>query len=117
MPNKLKNIVLIALVVFINACSHKTTHTKTAPLETTTKASSAEDKAGFIKATVIKLDLDGCSWMLQLEDGKKLEPINLKEEFQKVNLKVWIQYEPFTQGASICMAGEMVKVIAIEYVH
>ena len=107
MQNKLKNIVLIALVVFINACSQKTTTpatTKTVPPE----------KANFTKATVINYKLDGCSWMLQLEGGKKLEPINLNVEFQKENLKVWIQYEPFTQGASICMAGEIVKITAIE---
>lgn len=105
MRNKLKNIVLIALVVFINACSHKTT---------IPKAAVSEEKTNFTKATVINYKLDGCSWMLQLEEGKKLEPINLNVEFQKEDLKVWIQYEPFTQGASICMAGEIVKVTAIE---
>ncbi|MGQ0829062.1 MAG: hypothetical protein ACT4ON_11795 [Bacteroidota bacterium] len=106
MKNKLKNIVLITLVIITTACSQKTGTTQSTVKE--------QDKAGFTKATVINYKLDGCSWMLQLEDKNRLEPINLKEEFQKENLKVWVQYEIFKEGASICMAGEMVKIIAIE---
>lgn len=105
MKNKLKNIVSIAVVVFIIACSHKTANTKTVP---------PEEKANFTKATVINLKLDGCSWMLQLDGEKKLQPENLTDEFKKENLKVWIQYQPVKQGNSICMAGEMVTITAIE---
>ncbi|MBA3706981.1 MAG: hypothetical protein H0W84_14090 [Bacteroidetes bacterium] len=113
MENKLKNIVLITLVILTNACSHKVPGLKSFP-PTEKSTTMEETKAGFVKATVINYKLDGCSWMLQLEDGKKLEPINLTEEFQKENFKVWIQYKPFTQGASICMAGEMITITAIE---
>jgi hypothetical protein len=68
---------------------------------------------GFTKATVINYSVDGCSWMIQLEDGKLLEPVNLKDEFKKENLKVWIQYKHY-ENFSFCMAGEMVTISAIE---
>ena len=105
MKNTFRHIILIALVILINACSHKTTGLQSVP---------PEEKANFTKATIINYKLDGCSWMLQLEDEKKLQPVNLKDEFKKEDLKVWIQYQTVKQGMSICMAGEMVTITAIE---
>lgn len=105
MVNKLKQIVLILLVVLSASCSKKVAGLKSFPEET---------KEGYIKATVVNLTLDGCSWLLQLEDGKKLEPINLKEEFKKDKLNVWIQYQIKKGGMSVCMAGEIVNIIKIE---
>jgi hypothetical protein len=67
----------------------------------------------YTEATVINYSVDGCSWMLKLKDGKKLEPVNLKDEFKKDNLNVWIQYNPY-KGNSSCMAGEMITLTAIE---
>ena len=68
---------------------------------------------GFAKAIIINYKLDGCTFMIQLEDEKKLEPVNLEKEFKKDNFKVWIKYRHYA-GNSICMAGEMVTVTAIE---
>ena len=68
---------------------------------------------GFAKATIINYAIDGCTFMVQLENGKKLEPINLQDEFKKDNFNVWIKYQHF-KGNSICMAGEMITVTAIE---
>lgn len=67
----------------------------------------------YTEMTVVKLDLDGCSWMLQPKDGKKLEPVNLKDEYKKDNLNVLVTYEPY-KGTSICMAGEMVTITDIK---
>ena len=67
----------------------------------------------YTKATIINYTIDGCSWMIRLEDGKLLEPINLKDEFKKENLKVWIQYKHY-ENFSFCMSGEMVTITAIE---
>ena len=61
----------------------------------------------YTKATIIKNTVDGCSWMLQLEDGKKLEPKELKKEFKLENLKVWLLYDVY-KDYSFCMAGEMI---------
>ncbi len=105
MKNKLKNIILITFIVLTNACSHKTM---------SVQSLASEEKANFIKATIINYTLDGCGWMLQLEDEKKLQPVNLNNEFKKENLKVWVQYQPVKQGMSICMAGEIITITTIE---
>ncbi|MCE9538942.1 MAG: hypothetical protein K8R85_06965 [Bacteroidetes bacterium] len=113
MKNKLNNIALLFFsLVFISMLQScflfpgvKSTHT--APDQDT------HEQNGFVKATIINYTFDGCSFMLQLGDGKKLEPVNLPVEFRKDNIKVWIKYQHY-KGTSICMAGEMVTVIAIE---
>ncbi len=105
MANKLKQIVLILLVVLTASCSKKVAGLKSFPEET---------KEGYIKATVVNLTLDGCSWLLQLEDGKKLEPTNLNEEFKKDKLNVWIQYQIKKGGMSVCMVGEIITISEIE---
>lgn len=106
LPNKLKQIALILIIILSNACSHKVAGTKAFPPE--------ETKDGYAKATVINYTVDGCSWLLQLEDGKKLEPTNLSDEFKKDKLKVWIQYQIKKGGMSICMAGEVITITKIE---
>ena len=109
MKNKLKNIVLITVILtgsMLSSCWILKEAPKTAP--------DTHAQQGFTKASVINLKLDGCSWMLQLEGDKNLQPMNLQDEFKKENLKVWIQYQTFKQGNSICMAGEMVTITAIE---
>jgi hypothetical protein len=113
MKNKLKNIALLFVcLVFISMVQScflfaglKSAHT--VPDQDT------HEQNGFVKATIINYTLDGCGFMLRLEDGKKLEPVNLAEEFKKDNIKVWIKYQHY-KGNSICMAGEMVTVTAIE---
>lgn len=68
----------------------------------------------YTAATVVSYAVDGCTWMLELEDGKKLQPAELKPEYQKDQLKVWIAYEIKKGGIGICMAGEMVNITHIE---
>ena len=60
--------------------------------------------------------LDGCSWVLVLDNGKKLEPTNL-QKFDNIkltdNTRVFIEYKPIYNAASICMIGTMVEIICI----
>ena len=70
-----------------------------------------------VKATLKNLTgLDGCSWVLVLENGKKLEPTNLKK-FDNIKLEdgkeVFVQYETKPLAASICMVGTIVEIICI----
>jgi hypothetical protein len=57
-------------------------------------------------------DSDTCGILFQLEDGTKLEPINLSEfsgmEFNHGDL-VWISYKP-ASGASLCGMGDIVEI-------
>lgn len=56
--------------------------------------------------------LDACGWMIILEDGQRLEPINL-DDFDvplKENQKVLIQYQIPKDIGSFCMAGTVVQI-------
>ena len=59
--------------------------------------------------------LDGCSWMIELNNGTKLEPTNLNDF--NINLqehqKIWVVYHTAAQMASICMHGEIVTIDCI----
>jgi hypothetical protein len=72
------------------------------------------EKEGYVKATVINYTVDGCTFLLQLTDEKKLEPTNLSEEFKKDNLPVWIKYSPKKGAVSVCMAGQIVELSDIQ---
>lgn len=68
------------------------------------------------KATIVdRTGLDGCSFMIELNDGTMLEPTNLSEFGIKKEdgLKVWIDYSETKNGFSICMAGTMVDIDCI----
>jgi hypothetical protein len=59
--------------------------------------------------------LDGCSWMIELNDGTKLEPNNLNDfsiDLEE-NKKIWIVFHPAAQMVSICMVGEIVTIDCI----
>jgi hypothetical protein len=59
--------------------------------------------------------LDGCSWMIELNNGTKLEPTNLNDFNINLeqNQKIWIVYHTAAQMASICMHGEIVTIDCI----
>jgi hypothetical protein len=84
-----------------------------------TSASVDYAAQGYVKAIVVDYELDGCRWMLRLDnddptdDDKKMEPDFLFSEFQKDSLPVWLKYTK-EERISICMAGETVKVIDIK---
>ena len=95
-----KNLVLsfIVLTLFINSCN---------------KQSECEDS--HIAKIVNMTGLDGCSWMIELRNGTKLEPTNLNDfsiNLQE-NQKIWVVYHTAAQMASICMAGEIVTIDCI----
>jgi len=60
--------------------------------------------------------LDGCGWAIQLEDGTKLEPFNLKQ-FTDIELKdhkkIWVSYEDTEGYVSICMIGPIIKIVCL----
>ncbi len=60
--------------------------------------------------------LDGCTWVLTLEDGTRLEPINLKTYIPTPveGEKVWVSLAPAKNMASICMVGPMVEITCLE---
>jgi hypothetical protein len=61
--------------------------------------------------------LDACGWMLELENGEKLQPVS-QDDLKGVKLKdgnkVRIGFTYETDRVSACMAGKLVKVTCIE---
>ncbi|MDF2436234.1 MAG: hypothetical protein K0Q95_610 [Bacteroidota bacterium] len=84
--------------------------------KTETRADDSSDsaKSGYTPATVVYLTLDGCAWMLKLENGKYLQPYQLEPEFQKENLKVLIKYTINKNSMGICMSGAIVNLTEIK---
>ena len=58
--------------------------------------------------------LDGCGIVIQLSDGSYIEPQNLSDFSitPEDGKKIWVQYHS-TQGGSICMVGDIVKIDCI----
>lgn len=94
----MKQIALLLFIAFIASSCIK-------------QACSSGVKATMKDAT----GLDGCGYMLELEDGTKLEPINLETfDFQpKDGQKLRITYDIVTGGGSICMVGDQVEITCI----
>ena len=75
-----------------------------------------EPEAGCTNATIIDATgLDGCSWMIELFDGTRLEPTNLNDfDLTLVDeLPVCIEYVEVTDVGSICMAGTIVEITSL----
>ncbi|HYG51717.1 MAG TPA: hypothetical protein VD905_12480 [Flavobacteriales bacterium] len=59
--------------------------------------------------------VDGCSWLIQLPNGNLLEPVNLSDfnvtpyEGKKISIRYKV-----SDGASICMMGELVKLTSLK---
>ena len=104
--NKHTNIyAILAFFILTVSCT---------PFKKATVTDSDLEKQGFVKALVITMELDGCTYMLQQEaDKKNLEPDGLSPEFQHDSMKVWIKYTA-EDRMSVCMAGETIKLIEIK---
>lgn len=90
----MKNILFISCLVFAFSCS---------------KESGCNNTEHVILRNLT--GLDGCGWVLQLDDGSKLEPQNLNDfEIEYVEGKsLHVSYTEI-DGASICMVGQIVKI-------
>lgn len=106
-PMKKSTIAVIALLIGLSfsACIFKKA----------TKSTPDYAAEGYVKAMVVTMELDGCTYMLELESDKsKLEPDGLQPEFQKDSLPVWIKYKAAPDRMSICMAGATIDLIDIK---
>ena len=73
------------------------------------------EKEGYVKATIIKYEVENCGYIIELSDKKKLQPDQLADEFKKNKLKVWIKYSvPKKQIPTTCMAGQLIKIESIK---
>ena len=99
----MKTISAFALLLFLNVSC----------IERKKAAGNAEAEMvaqGYVKAEIKKYEVDGCGFMLFLENGKKLNPDNLADEYKIEGLKVWVQFSVKKNTMSICMAGDNVTI-------
>ncbi len=69
---------------------------------------------GFVKVEVLDMrNLDGCEFVLKLEDGSSLEPVGMKEEYKTNGLFLFIKYKPIKDRMSICMVGPQVELTEV----
>ncbi len=64
-------------------------------------------KAEFVNLT----GLDGCGFVIKLNNGDQLEPVNLSEFNIKPHdgMKIWVEYHEVAAG-SICMVAPTVEI-------
>ena len=102
---KLTLLFTVLTSVFIVACVTKKV----------TASDTDMEAQGFVKAMVIRMDLDGCGYMLELAGDKtKLEPDGLQPEYQTDSLNVWIKYKAAPDRMSVCMAGQTIDLLEIK---
>lgn len=74
---------------------------------------ASEIPAGYTRGTVCDMNgLDGCGFMICLDDSSRLEAVNLPDSLKKAGLRVAFTFKPF-DGMSVCMSGKMVTLTDI----
>jgi len=63
-------------------------------------------EGGEILTLVDLTGLDGCGWVFEQSDGKRLEPMNLTDKLPTPTAK-----------ASICMVGSMIEIVCISPIN
>ncbi len=68
----------------------------------------------YSPATIVNYTgLDGCGWLIMLDDESILEPNGLDTMFQTLGAKIWLKYED-REGGSKCMVGKLITVLDIK---
>ena len=69
---------------------------------------------GYTKGVIKdKRGLDGCKFLIKLQDSSFLQPNVLDEKFMEDNKKVWFKYSIKKGAMSTCMSGKVVEIIDI----
>lgn len=102
---------VLSAAVSLYGCPDESKEHKTKPTQNNVQV---KEKA-WIRATVVDMSgLDGCRLLLELSDGRRLQPINLAKDYQKPGLKLRFTYKKAEGYMGICMAGDMVELLAVE---
>lgn len=77
------------------------------------KSECADREKGTLKNYT---GLDGCAWIIELDNGQKLEPLNLDEFIASPadGMKVRVNYIDDIEMASICMVGKIARINCLE---
>ena len=114
---KMRTAILIGITVLGVSCSKKTNPaSESRPVKAETAVVVDYAKENYTAATVVDMsELDGCGFMLKLENGKKLQPTPaLSEDFSVRDMSVWIKFQVKKGAAGICMSGQIVTLTDIQ---
>jgi hypothetical protein len=75
---------------------------------------AAPAEAGTITGTITYVDVEGGFYGIVTDDGAKLDPVNLPEEFRQEGLRVRARVQRLEDRVSIHMWGRLVRVLEIE---
>lgn len=110
----MKYFIIFALLISASCTNRKIIESKPDPVPDTIQKCDQ----GVI-AILKKIQLDGCNWVIELENGEKLEPQNINEFLSESDFdsskefKIKVQYYE-TKSASICMVGKTIAVTCLE---
>ncbi len=111
----MKLVFYITILFFLFSCTPKTAPVIIADVPGEKSPGMDYTAQGYSKATIVDLTgLDGCRFLLQLEDGTRLQPENLDSSFEKNSTSVWVKYYFQKNAISICMTGKVVHVTGIK---
>ena len=106
-----KNTLFVLLIILAVSCHKKIT---SSILQTDDELRSLN----YIPAKVVlQTEMDGCGYLIALEDGTLLEPINLNDTLKQNSLKIWVKYHTEKKGMSVCMMGKMVRIDDAKYLR
>lgn len=103
----------LLLLAGFSACKAKK---KAAVVENTRTETAQPKEKPVVEGTLRNMaGLDGCKWMIELNNSKKLQPTNLADfDVPMVDGQhVWVDFVEQQGVMSICMAGKVVKLIKL----
>lgn len=79
-----------------------------------TSVKTSENNNETIGVFVDMKSMDGCQWIIKLEDGTKLQPVNLQKFDIKPadGMKIGFTYKK-SDMATVCMMGQSIEILSI----
>lgn len=112
----MKYLIILTFLISISCTNQKVIESQ--PDSVPTQTQKCDDG---VSAILKQIQLDGCNWVIELDNGEKLEPQNIKDFLSKSDFgsskefKVKIRYYE-TKSASICMVGKTIAITCLEIV-
>jgi len=99
-------VICLGLIAALGSCQYPSADSGR-EVDSKTGATSIQAVTG----TVRYIDVEGGFYGIVTDDGRKLDPVNLPQEFQKDGLRIRARVEPLQQRVSIRMWGTPVRII------
>jgi hypothetical protein len=95
--NTRTTLLILALLISLGSCRNKSI--------------CPDAKKGVFKNIN---DIDGCTWVIELQNGEELEALNISDFAIEVikDKKIWVTYHK-KDAMSVCMVGETVEIECI----